>query len=344
MLRRARLWRCVDPSDRLAVNGGLPFYGNLYQGRVNADDWQPSQYSTSQEARVAMLTFSRTYADDDPYIRAKMDKCPYFALCDLVVWHGMAPTFLDPGLLTTEEHHLLLLFSRAYYEKWLEIHSKPREVAPRPRIKKGRFEVSARLLKFVGADAHQIKKARDLLIDDASFAGMKPGLWSSAHLDEKVRDHLTGRCLEFIGLKERQMDELFEMLERMRSVVVKRRDKRAKLFALPGATDVSAKSTYYNEDDEDGYLTFSFKDASTLHDLHTLLGLPSYSGQLKCYNFVDKHNTEHHVSLVDEDTYFDLLIQSFFGARLEVPSGSTSPFVITVEAETTAEQIKGRVF
>uniref|UniRef100_A0A7S1LDG4 Uncharacterized protein n=1 Tax=Neobodo designis TaxID=312471 RepID=A0A7S1LDG4_NEODS len=322
--------------------GGVPFYGNLYQGRVNPDDYQPSQYSTNEEARAAMLTYQKVYADDDPYIRVKLDKCPYFALCDMVVWHGMAPTYLDPGLLTAEEHHLMLLFSRGYYEKWKQIHSVVREVAPKPRIKKGRFALSRRLMEYAGCSEHQIKRAQDLLIDDASFIGMKPGLWSTAHLDESLRDHLTGRVLEFAGLSEAQMADIFDTLERMRTVVVRRRDTRRKrAFAITTGQD-DFQATSEAEDAEPASLTFQFSEVPTLFDLHKVLGLESYSGQLKCHTYVDPDGTERSISISDEDVYFDYLVNSFYQARLELTTGSTSPFVITVEEHTRAEAAKGR--
>ena len=341
MLRRTFRRLCIRGEPERAT-GGIPFYGNLYQGRVNPEDYQPSQYSTNEEARTAMLTYQRVYADDDPYIRAKLDKCPYFALCDLCVWHGMAPTFLDPGLLTTEEHHLLLLYSRGYYEKWSEIHSKPREVAPKPRIKKGRFDLSRRLFQHARCSEAQIRKAQDLLIDDASFFGMNPKLWRHAHLDEKVRDHLTGRVLEFAGLTESQMADIFATLERMRSIVVRRRDDApTDHVAIEGAVDSRAVAATVDGD----YLTFNYRDVPTLFDLYKSLGLQTYSGQLKCYSFIDRVGTEITMSFSDEDVYFDFLVSNFLRAALEVPEpGSTSPYVITVEAKTRAEATRGKWF
>jgi hypothetical protein len=337
--------------------GGLPFYGNMYMGRVNPDDYQPSQYSTSEEARSAFLTYQKVYADDDPYIRVKLDKCPYFALCDMVVWHGMAPTFLDPGLLTNEEHHLLLLYSRAYYEKWEAIHSLPREIAPKPRIKKGRFELARRLMEHAACDKHQIKRAQDLLIDDASFVGMNPNLWRTAHLDEGLRNTLTGRVLEFAGLTETQMADIFETLERMRTIVVKRKDVNRfndNVFAITGEVDheaavrarevSEASVTLDTGDDGLEFQQFKFADAYTLYNLYKLLGLESYTGQLKCYSYIDRQQTPLQISINDEDIYFDYLVTSFFKANLHITTGSTSPFAITVEDKTRAEFATGRWF
>ena len=348
MLRRSLRRACLKEAIG-ASTGGLPFYGNLYQGRVNPEDYQPSQYSTSEEARAALLTYQKVYADDDPYIRVKLDKCPYFALCDMVVWHGMAPTYLDPGLLTNEEHHLLLLFSRAYYEKWKQIHSVPREVAPKPRIKKGRFELSRRIFLYAGCSEAQIKAAQDLLIDDASFIGMQPGLWATAHLDEKVRDHLTGRVLEFAGITESQMKDIFETLQRMRTIVVRRRDQaRQRPFAIssgdPDEVVPSNQGLAEHEIEDTGLLTFSFSEVPTLFDLHKVLGLDSYTGQIKCHTYTDANGTEQTLSISDEDVYFDLLVTSFFKARLEMTTGSTSPIILTVEEKTRSEAAKGRWF
>lgn len=310
--------------------GGLPFLGNMYQGRVNPEDYQPSQYSTRDEARQDLLCINKIYADDDPYIRAKMDKCPYFALCDLVVYSGMAPTFLDPGLLTTEEHHHLLLHSRAYYEKWTDIHSKPREFAPKIRRKKGRFVFTKRIFDYAAVPQHVQKRAEEMMIDDSMFVAMDPSLWKSAHLDERLRDELTGRVLEMAGVSETQMDDIFGMLRRLRTFVVKRKD-------LPeGDEDPAA--------DENGFITFNYRDCPTLWNVYKNLGLPTYSGQLKLHSFVDAQGTPVSLSLATEDDYFDFLMTNFYRGDMSTPHGSPSRYVVTVEAKTRAQAAMGKWF
>ena len=113
--------------------GGIPFYGNIYSGRINTEAYVPPPTGGGS----GLIGPKKSWIQDDPAVKAKMDACPYFSLCDLVVWHNMDPQFLDPGILTKEEHQLLLLYSRSYYEKWAVLHSKSDVTFPRVRIRYG---------------------------------------------------------------------------------------------------------------------------------------------------------------------------------------------------------------
>ena len=179
-------------SSELGYTGGLGHFGNLYQGRVNPDDHQPR--GDQKKVPRSLYDYIPVYADEDPVIKQKLEKCPYFALADMCVWQGMAPTFLDPGLLTKEEHHLLLLFSRAYYEKWRDIHSKPREFAPRARKKLGAFDKCAQVFEYCRIPLEKIRDAQKLYFDDASLIAMHPRLWITAHLEDSLRDQLRALC------------------------------------------------------------------------------------------------------------------------------------------------------
>lgn len=309
-----------SPGGALGYTGGMDFFGNMYQGRVNAEDYTPPQAHSRYEQFKTKFTFNKTYADDDPVIRAKIDRCPYFALSDMVVWHGMAPTFLDPGLLTTEEHHLLLLHSRMYYEKWTEIHAKPRECAPKIRIKYGRFSKTSEILDYIGVPAETKERLAIAKMDDASLIGMNPNLWATAHLDAQLRDQLTGRVFTQCDVTEHDQELIFALLDRMRTLVVHRRDTR------PEQT-----------------IEIPYSEITTLWDLHKLLGLDSYSGQIKCYNWYDE-GARKVISMGDEDNFFDFKIYNFYKANIRALGNFDARAQLTVESNTRAESALGSWF
>lgn len=308
---------------------GLPFYGNLYMGRVNPEDYKPTPHNLQPMKNMGNQKFM---PDDDPEIRSHLDRCPYFALCDMVVWHGMHHEFLDPGVLSDEEHHLLLLHSRAYYEKWKEIHAKPREIAPRLRIKRGRFAKCEAILDHLRVDRAQQEKLIERFLDDASLIAMNPNLWLTANLDPTLRLHLTGQIFEGI-LNEEKQRELFELLDRMRTFVVLRTDKPQLYQPLTGPPE----GTYEK-------IVVNYRDVPTLWNFYKLLGLPSYSGQLKVKKFVGADGVSRTVTINSEDDFFDLTMSNFFNPNLNISGESTSRFVITVDEKTRSQNAVGRWF
>ena len=147
MLRRTFL-RAGEPKfspGRVApveAVGGVPRFGNIFSGRINPESFNAppmSQGTTGTYKKKAMgtlreLNSRRSTAFDDPYIKGKIDKCPYFAFSDMVVWQKMDPEYLDPGLISDEEHQLLLLHSRSYFEKWKKISARPQRVTFGPKM------------------------------------------------------------------------------------------------------------------------------------------------------------------------------------------------------------------
>ncbi|CCW60639.1 unnamed protein product [Phytomonas sp. EM1] len=310
--------------------GGMPFYGNLYAGRVESQNYLPPRQGGSSLLEKGGSLW------EDSAVRAKIERCPYFALCDQVLYHNMDPAYLDPGLLTKEEHHLLLLFSRAYYEKWRVIHEKPPTGLPRIRIPYGRTQVLDEilsLLKVSPAVAETLKK--DYLLDDASLIAMNPRCWDTAYLDPFNMDHFSGRVLEFGDMPKSQRDRFFLVLDQMRRIVVERRDTMDSNGGVPER------------------LVLPFVKGVTLYDLYKELDLPPYSGQLKVYDLVDRRNTKLIQTLKDEDTYFDFLVLCFFKPNLRQAVLSedladevdhTCRYTITVEPFTTKERRVGRWF
>jgi hypothetical protein len=146
-------------------------------------------------------------------------------------------------------------------------------------------------------------------------------------MDEQLRDHLTGRCFEVAGVTEKLRAEIIELLERKRSIDLKRVD---------GGDATPDDPTYH---------TVTYAEVSTLHTLHKHCGLPSYSGQMKVYKYIDgDESTELTVTLNSEDQYFDFLVSNFYRADFTSASGSTSPFTVTVLSETRAMSAVGRYF
>lgn len=329
--------RKYNPNQGGYVNsaGGLPFYGNIYSGRVNSEAYIPPPKIGSG------LIGPKKFTHEDPEVRAKMDACPYFALCDMVVWHNMDPQFLDPGMLNREEHQLLLLYSRAYYEKWAALHSKADVCFPRVRTRLGQSDVMTQLFRMVGCPSDTVEIARrEFLLDDVSLIAMKPDLWETAHMDEALRDHLSGRVLEFLGLNEVQQRNFFQILDQMRRIVVRRRDMISELDNSPIPEDVV------------GETIVPYAEAVTLHEFSTHLGIQPYNGQVKVYNMLDERNTRVCLTINNEDTFFDFLITNFYKANLSLATmgdiadanDATARYVITIAAEGQQLQQIGRWF
>eukprot|EP00796_Vickermania_ingenoplastis_P007269 gene7269-5115_t len=332
---RSTFRRLVVPGERrfafagespMGSAGGLPFYGNIYSGRVDSQNYVPPRQGGGTGLVVGCKSLW-----DDPVIQAKVQRCPYFALCDQVLFHNMDPSHLDPGLLTPQEHQLLLLFSRAYYEKWKIIHRRPSNAAPRIRIKYGSSAMLDELLELVECpkDARESLKL-EYQVDDASIIAMEPNCWSTAYLDPSNMDHFTGRVLDFADVPKDCQQKIFTALDQMRRLRILRRDQR-------------------HPTGEENELIVPFHYGVTLFDLYKYLGLKPYSGQLKVYNYVDLDGTPRVVTLDEEDTYFDFLLALFYRADLRSATLSaladekdcTCRYTITVEPFTTDERRAG---
>jgi hypothetical protein len=296
----------------LGYTGGLGAHGNMYQGRVNPDDHQPRGFGS--RIPKGLYEHEQVYADDDPVIKAKLERCPYFALCDMCVWQGMAPTFLDPGLLTQEEHHLLLLFSRAYYEKWREIHSAPREFVPRARKKLGRFTKCVQIFEYLKIDLPRIRKAQELYFDDATLMGFHPRLWVTAHLDEQLRDQITGRVLRQAGFVDDEVNKVFGIVDSMRTLYVIRED-------VPNTADVIVP----------------YREAITLYDLYARLGIDG-SRAIKCHNYKADGMPARCITISGEDDFFDFLVDNFYESDPAIAeTNSAARLVLRVDAKTRIE-------
>ena len=331
--------RAPDVNPIAQKEGGVPFYGNLYQGRVNSMDYNPpmadGEYGKTQEA---LLKLRPVYRDDDPAIRAKLDRCPYFALNDMCVWHGMDPKFLDPGVLSDDEHHLLLLYSRSYYDKWKKIHAQPREFAPALRIKRGRFDLTRELLDMLCVPTEQQEKLNDLGFDDSCLIALHPKKWVTAHLDPRLRDLLTGRVLEIAGVAQYQRDRLYDTINHMRTICIVRKD-------LNHDREEYRNSMWQDRYEDEERLFFPYSGVRTLHDLHTRLGLETYTGQVKLYNFYDETKTRLTLTLADEDAYFDFLVRNFYNANLTLyGQPSLSRYTLVVESFENVKRNSGRWF
>lgn len=338
----------------MSSTGGLPFYGNIYSGRVDSQNYVPPR----QGGGTGLIDGNRTKSLwDNPLIQSKMRQCPYFALCDQVLYHNMDPSYLDPGVLTPQEHQLLLLFSRAYYEKWKVIHRRPATAVPRIRLKYGSTAVLDELLTLVDCpdEVREVLKL-EYQVDDASLVAMDTSCWTTAYLDPHNLDHFSGRVLEFADMPHEAQQKFFMALDQMRRIKIKRKDlssstaarRRQKAFGespssyamLRKESDVgfqgkgsSASSTpkegcseaekcwsdrsndSKNEDDVED-LVVPFYYGVTLFDLYKYLQLTPYSGQLKVYDFMDLDGTPKVITLNDENTYFDFLIALFYRANL----------------------------
>lgn len=304
--------------------GGLPFYGNLYTGRVDGQNYMPPRQGGSGILEPGKSLW------DDPVVQQKIRQCPYFALSDQVLYHNMDPVFLDPGLLSAEEHQLLLLFSRAYYEKWLVIHKRPPNMLPRVRIQYGSTALLDEILFYLGATeevANCLKK--EYVVDDASLIGMNPELWTTAYLDPANMDQLSGRVLEFAGMPEPIQKKFFLLLKQMRRIKVIRRD-------LPTG--------------EEQVEVVPFHFGVTLFDLHKFFGLRPYSGQIKVYDYVDLYGTRRTETLKTEDAYFDYLMALFYRPNIQLStlssladeSDNTCRYTITIEPFTADDRRVGR--
>lgn len=310
------------------ATGGVPFYGNIYAGRVDTQNYVPPAQEGSGLIKPKQSLW------DDPQIRAKIESCPYFALCDQVLWHNMDPAYLDPGLLSAEEHQLLLLFSRAYFEKWKSLHERPPNAVPRVRIKYGSTRLLDEIFDLLDVSANvRHSLVREFQLDDASLIAMEPTCWATAYLDAFNRDHFSGRVLEFAGMDEPQRVKFFRLLRQMRRLVIVRKDTS-------------------EEGGEGERVVLPFSAGVTLFDLSRRLGIAPYNGQLKIYDYVDLQQTRQVITLKDEDSYFDLLVTLFFKADLRGATlaefaddtDNTARYTITVEPFTVAERRIGRWF
>lgn len=310
----------------LGATGGLPFYGNIYAGRVDSQNYVPPV----QGGGTGLVIGGKKSLWDDAAVQAKVEKCPYFALCDQVLFHNMDPSHLDPGLLTPEEHQLLLLYSRAYYEKWSALHKRPAVAAPRLRLQYGSSKVLDELLDLVECpqDPRDALK-QEYLVDDSSLIGMNPNCWTTAYLDPGNMDHLSGRVLDFADVPVECQQKFFLVLDQMRRIKVVRCD---------------------TADGEEETLIVPFLYGITLFDLHKYLGLKPYSGQLKVYDYVDGQGTPRVITLSSEDVYFDFLVSSFYKADLRKANtlssiaddkDHTCRYVVTVERYGTNERRSG---
>lgn len=315
-----------NTSSFVGNSGGVPFYGNIYAGRVNAQSWSPPPQRGS-----GLLTPHRNLWDDTA-IQAKIKACPYFALCDQVLWQSMDPSYLDPGLLSVEEHQLLLLFSRAYFDKWRSIHTRPENAGPRLRISYGKTSLLKEMCEFIDISPKVTRSlVREFLMDDAGLIGMNPECWETAYLDPANRDHLSGRVLEYAGFTQEQREKFFLLVSQMRRIRVVRRDLG----------------------NEELTMVIPYKEAPTLYDLYKRLNLQPYSGQIKSYDLVDTSGTSLSQTMADEDTYFDFLVTSFYKPNLPMSTLSagmadandlTSRYTLTVEVATSEEASRGSWF
>ncbi|KAG5467880.1 hypothetical protein LSCM4_00966 [Leishmania orientalis] len=306
--------------------GGLPFYGNLYAGRVDSQNYVPPRRGGSGLLEVDKSLW------DNPATRQKLQACPYFALSDQVMFHNMDPVYLDPGLLSPEEHQLLLLFSRAYYEKWAAIHRRPPHALPRLRIPYGSSKLLDEILFLleVHPDVCEVLK-KEYAVDDSSLIGMNPDLWSTAYLDPANMDQLSGRVLEFAGVPEPKRKKFFLLLDQMRRIKVHRRDLA---------------------NGEERVDMVPFRYGVTLYDFSKFLGITPYSGQLKVYDYVDLQGTARAETLKDEDSYFDYLIALFYRADIRSSTltdmadanDHTCRYTVTVEPFTADDRRVGRWF
>jgi hypothetical protein len=243
----------------------------------------------------------------------------------------MDPSYLDPGLLSVEEHQLLLLFSRAYFDKWRSIHTRPENAGPRLRITYGKTSLLKEMCDHLEIPPKITRSlVREFLMDDAGLIGMNPKCWDTAYLDPANRDHLSGRVLEFAGFDLDQRERFFLLVNQMRRMRIVRRDLG----------------------DEEQTIVIPYHVAPTLYDLYKFLDLEPYSGQIKSYDLVDDRGTALSQTMSDEDTYFDFLVCSFYKPNLpnatltEIADAHdlTSRYSLTVEATPARVAAVGRWF
>jgi len=214
----------------------------------------------------------------------------------MATWHKMDMQYLDPGLLTNEEHHLLLLHSRAYFEKWKAIHTNPRDYMPQKRIKRGTTVLLKRVSDVAGLSSTQFQSLADALVDDCALIAMKPRLWTTAHLDPKLREQFTGTVLNKAAMTPSQQKTFFECLDSLRAYRVQTANGTERVI--------------------------QFSETPTLWDLYLHLGLGEgmYNGQLRVLDFQERGKV---ISLRNEDDFFDFLYYGFVDG--EFPNGSPYP-------------------
>ncbi|CAD2214973.1 hypothetical protein AGDE_08580 [Angomonas deanei] len=307
--------------------GGLPFFGNLYSGRIDNNNYAPQAQGGSKD----LQGFDKSMWDD-PNVRARIDECPYFALCDQVIFHNMDPNYLDPGLLTPEEHHLLLLYSRAYYEKWGTIRARPPNIVPHLRFKYGGTALLDSITDLLDLPRENIKTLKqEYFFDDSCLIAMDPSLWRTAYLDPANRDHLSGRILDFGDIEKSKQEKFFLLLDQMRRIRVVRHD----------------------QGEEEKVEIIPFRNAVTLYDFSKYLGLKPYQGHLKVYDYVDTKKTAKVFTVKTEDDFFDFLVALFYSADigeatlqadLADANDNTCRYSIVVEPFSIDDRRQGRWF
>eukprot|EP00759_Apiculatamorpha_spiralis_P048014 PhF_6_TR43397/c1_g1_i1/m.66633 len=232
----------------------------------------------------------------------------------MAVWFGMDVQYLNPGVLTIEEHHLLLLHSRAYFEKWKTIHSLPREILPHKRVKKGGTGVLRKIAAACGMKEQERKILEEkFLLDDAAIIAMNPLLWTNAHLDPKLRSQFTGHVLREAKVNPIVAKDFYMILNCLRCFRVN---------TLNGVERI-----------------IQFKEATTLYDLYQLLDIPVYNGQLRVLDFTQRGVV---ISLRTEDDYFDFLYSTFADCdligRIPAPGLCCSKYEINILPESTRDK------
>jgi hypothetical protein len=334
-MRRTLQRRCFREGDipfqlpQPPTAGGVPFFGNPYSGKVNDDALRPPTANKIKPGPNSVFS-SRKNPWSDPEIRPKIDRCPYFALVDQVIFHNMDPTYLDPGLITDEEHHLLLLFSRAYFEKWRPIHERPATISPRLRLVYGRSTLTEEMFDILSVSrVVGFSLLKEFMLDDAYLIAMNPRCWSTAHLDPANMDHFSGRVLEFAGMDKSARDNFFLLLDQMRRLPVNRRI-----------------------DGEWEKLVIPFEQCTSLEHLYQTLNADPSAVQLKSYDYVNSRGVSTVVTFRTEDDFFDFKVDCFLKANLRLGTigdvadtrDCCSRYSITVVEEASQTTRSGRWF
>jgi len=366
MIRRTLRKLAIPPAGG-GCGGGIPFYGNMYQGALDRDDLNPPAHPYMKDTEVSYmhekgegisitgpgtgkkinqkkvlhlkgdeLNWKQRSIEDEPEVKAALDRCPYFALCDMCVWHRMDPQFLDPGVLSTEEHHLLLLFSRAYYEKWRVIHARMTPYGVRIRKRIGPHKLLKKIFTMLGVDSMVMNRLLyDYWLDDSMLIGMNCDLWLTANLPQSLKGQIDCSCLTLAGIPLRTQEFFFTILEKMRTLRVVRED-------------MEALQTPFGQ--KGGIVPFvNYRDAVTFFDFSRKLGVPPYSGQCTAQLgevLDDFHKVLRTYSFIDEDTYFDFLYGSFydpdFDAMFDPDAVSCSKYVVRVRADKADDGTEDR--
>ena len=320
---------------------GVPFYGSIYGSKYTHEEAHNFRSDKVHTLLDKGMHPRPSYNDEDPIIRAALDKCPYFSLCDMCIWGGMDPEYLDPGVLSGEEHQLLLLHGRSYFDKWKVIHKDIRDVAPGLRIKKGSYNLVFELCRMLSIPESAQSYLCNNMFDDATLVAFKTNKWKTANIEPKLRDLITGKVLEKAGVREYQIERLNECLSKMRTIKIVRKDGIQDKHEM--ARDYK-QNMWQDDHSEDDVLVLEYKQARTLYDLYTRLGLDPYNGHIKLYNYYDAEGTRLTLTLSNEDEYFDFLQYNFYGANLHLYGyESMSKYTLVVERLENVEK-KGEWF